>query len=177
MSFSRSTDLRINQESVEKKPTTMSRRKKGESFEDDEPGLDISSLIDVCFLLLIYFLVTTTIQPREQDLKLSLPAAAPSDTPPALAPLFIKVDKAGDIFINSGAAEEMVESDTSSRRLPELTNRLDGYVATAKAGGEEPIVQLWADGEAEQQRIVDVLNCLASQEIHKVTFTDLIDGP
>lgn len=155
----------------------MSRRKKAESFEEDEPGLDISSLIDVCFLLLIYFLVTTTIQPREQDLKMSLPAAAPSESPPVLAPMFIKVDKAGDIYINKGPAEELVESDAASRRLPELTTRLDGYVATAKAGAQEPIVQIWADGEAKQQRIVDVLNCLAGLEIHKVTFTDLIDGP
>ena len=155
----------------------MSRKKKAEDLEEDEPGLDISSLIDVCFLLLIYFLVTTTIQPREQDLRMTLPAAAPSDTPPALAPMFIKVDKAGDVFINSGAAEELVESDATSRKLPELTTRLDGYVATAKAGAQEPIVQIWADGEAEQQRIVDVLNCLAGLEINKVTFTDLIDGP
>lgn len=154
----------------------MSRKKKAENFEDDEPGLDISSLIDVCFLLLIYFLVTTTIQPREQDLKMSLPAAAPSDTPPALAPMFIKVDKSGDIYINSGPAQELVESDSKSRSLPELSTRLDGYVATAKAGAQEPIVQIWADGEAEQQRIVDVLNCLAGVEITKVTFTDLIDG-
>ena len=53
----------------------MARKKIAEALEDDEPGLDISSLIDVCFLLLIYFLVTTTIQPREQDLRMSLPAA------------------------------------------------------------------------------------------------------
>jgi len=155
----------------------MSRKKKAEGFEDDEPGLDISSLIDVCFLLLIYFLVTTTIQPREQDLKMALPAAAPSDTPPALAPMFIRVEKSGDIYINSGAAAELVESDSNNHKLPELTTRLDGYVATAKAGAQEPIVQIWADGEAEQQRIVDVLNCLAGVEISKVTFTDLIDGP
>ena len=89
---------------------------------------------------------------------MSLPAAAPSETPPALAPMFIKVDKSGDIYINSGPAQELVESDSESRRLPELTTRLDGYVATAKAGAQEPIVQIWADGEAEQQRIVDLLH-------------------
>jgi len=156
----------------------MSRKKKGENLEEDEPGLDISSLIDVCFLLLIYFLVTTTIQPREQDLKMALPAAAPPiDTPPVLAPMFIKVDKTGDIYINSGPAQELVEQNSDSRKLPELTARLDGYVATAKAGAQEPIVQIWADGEVQQQRIVDVLNCLAGVEISKVTFTDLIDGP
>lgn len=155
----------------------MSRKKKADNLEEDEPGLDISSLIDVCFLLLIYFLVTTTIQPREQDLKMSLPAAAPSETPPVLAPMFIKVDKSGQIYINTGPAQELVETDTDNRKLPELRTRLDGYVALARGGAQEPIVQIWADGEAEQQRIVDVLNCLAGVNISKITFTDLVDKP
>lgn len=155
----------------------MARKKKAENLEEDEPGLDISSLIDVCFLLLIYFLVTTTIQPREQDLKMSLPAAAPSDTPPVLAPMFIKVDKGGQIHINTGDAQELVETDTENHKLPELTSRLEGYVAIAKAGAQEPIVQIWADGEAEQQRIIDVINCLAKLKISKLTFTDLVDTP
>lgn len=155
----------------------MARKKKAEALEEDEPGLDISSLIDVCFLLLIYFLVTTTIQPREQDLKMSLPAAAPSDTPPVLEPMFIKVDKSGQIYVNTGPAQELVETETDNRRLTELQNRLDQQVAGAKAAGQEPIVQIWADGEADQQRVVDVLNCIASVKISRVTFTDLVDQP
>ncbi len=155
----------------------MARKKKADNLEEDEPGLDISSLIDVCFLLLIYFLVTTTIQPREQDLKMSLPAAAPDDTPPVLAPMFIKIEKSGQIFINTGPAQELVEEGTDNRKLAELTLRLKGYVATAQASAQEPLVQIWADGEAKQQRIVDVLNCLSGVEISKVTFTDLVDAP
>ena len=155
----------------------MARKKTSDVREDDEPGLDISSLIDVCFLLLIYFLVTTTIQPREQDLNMQLPAAAPSDTPPSLAPMFIKVDKTGTIAINTGPAQETLDSDVNVRQLPLLKERLDQYAAGARAGGDQPIVQIWADPEALQQRIVDVLNCLASAEIKSVTFTDLVDTP
>ena len=155
----------------------MSRKKKADNLDDDAPALDISSLIDVTFLLLIYFIVTTTIQPREQDLKMSLPAAAPSETPPTLAPMFIKVDKAGEIYVNTGPAQELVETNTASRKLPELSSRLASYVSSAKAGNQVPIVQIWADGEAEQQRIVDVLNALAGAKISKVTFTDLVDTP
>ena len=153
----------------------MARKKVADDIEEDEPGLDISSLIDVCFLLLIYFLVTTTIQPREQDLKMSLPAAAPSETPPVLEPMFIKIDKTGQIYINTGPAQELVETETNNRRLNELDNRLESYASAAKAGGQTPIVQIWADGEAQQQRIVDVLNSLSARDISKVTFTDLVD--
>jgi len=153
----------------------MARKKVADNLEDDEPGLDISSMIDVCFLLLIYFLVTTTIQPREQDLKMTLPAAAPSDSIPDLAPMFIKVDKAGIILINTGAEQEQLDADVNSRTLPLLKERLDSYANAARAGGKQPMVQIWADSEAMQQRVVDVLNCLASAKVQSVTFTDLVD--
>lgn len=153
----------------------MARKKVADNLEEDEPGLDISSLIDVCFLLLIYFLVTTTIQPREQDLKMSLPAAAPSDSVPELAPMFIKVDKGGSIFINTGPEQEQLDADVNNRNLPLLKERLDSYANAARAGGKQPMVQIWADSEAMQQRVVDVLNCLSSAKVQSVTFTDLVD--
>lgn len=43
-------------------------KKKIGNRDEDVAGLDISSLIDVSFLLLIYFLVTSTLDPREGDL-------------------------------------------------------------------------------------------------------------
>ncbi len=46
----------------------MARHKKYDPVEDIGAELDISSLIDVTFLLLIYFLVTSAIQVRETDL-------------------------------------------------------------------------------------------------------------
>ena len=39
----------------------------------DEPRLSIAPLIDVCFLLLIYFMATTTILPAEKDISTALP--------------------------------------------------------------------------------------------------------
>jgi len=153
----------------------MARKKVANNLEEDEPGLDISSLIDVCFLLLIYFLVTTTIQPREQDLKMTLPAAAPSTDIPELAPMFIKLDKSGSVFINTGAEQEALDTDVNNRKLPLLKERLDAYANAAKAGGKQPMVQIWADGEVQQQRLIDVINCLRSAKVQSVTFTDLVD--
>ncbi len=152
----------------------MARREQ-QAFEDDEPGLDISSLIDVCFLLLIYFLVTTTIQPRESDLQMQLPASAPSESTPDIDPMFIRVDAAGAIYQGSGADAEKLDTDLDDHRLPKLLERLSVYVSTA-GEGNEPLVQIWVDAEAQQQRVIDVLNALAAKEITKVTFTDLIDN-
>jgi biopolymer transport protein ExbD len=83
----------------------MARHKKHEAAEDSEPALDISSLIDVCFLLLIYFLVTSTIKPRESDLGMALPAANPSTEQPDIDPLFIKIEASGAIYTGVGASQ------------------------------------------------------------------------
>lgn len=153
----------------------MSRRYRADKAEDDDPKLDISSLIDATFLLLCYFLVTTTIQPREGDLPMTLPASAPSDTPPEIEPKFIRIDQTGSIFVGQGAAQIPMDSDTSVRELPLLTADLQSYAEGAKAAGTDALVQLYVDGGAQQQRVIDVLNALAGVGINKVTFTDLLD--
>lgn len=149
----------------------MSRRKKGLVPEEDEPELDISSLIDVCFLLLIYFMVTATIQPRESDLGMSLPSQAPSDTPPDIAPMLIEILDNGSILVNKEEALDTVASGRE-RELPLLVQRLLIYKDGATAANTEPLVQVAVRAEASQQSVVDVLNCLVGLEIQKVTFTD-----
>jgi biopolymer transport protein ExbD len=155
----------------------MARHKKREAADEDLPALDISSLIDATFLLLIYFLVTTTIQKRETDLDMTLPAAAPSETPPDIDPKFIKIDASGAVSVGSGAAQIPMDSDPDSRDLPLLTADLQTYASAAKSAGSnsKALVQLYVDGGASQQRVIDVLNVLAGVGITNVTFTDLVD--
>jgi biopolymer transport protein ExbD len=153
----------------------MARHKKFEVSTDAEPELDISSLIDVCFLLLIYFIVTSTISPRETDLGMSLPAANPSNEQPKIEPMFIRVDAAGVIYTGVGAGQQQLDSDAGVRDVPLLDSQLDLYSAAARSAGSTPLVQVYVDPGATQQRVIDVLNSLAGAEISSVTFTDLVE--
>ncbi|MEN9991080.1 MAG: hypothetical protein RLZZ224_782 [Verrucomicrobiota bacterium] len=154
----------------------MARHKKYEAGDEAMPALDISSLIDVCFLLLIYFLVATTIQKKEVDVPLALPAMSSADSNmPDIEPLFIKVDANGAIFTGAGAAQQVLDTDTSVRSLPLLTQQLTLYAAGASSGDKKPLVQMWVDPGANQQRVIDVLNALVGAGISSVTFTDLVD--
>jgi len=153
----------------------MARRKRGLQAEDDEPGLDISSLIDVCFLLLIYFLLTSTIQPKEKDLPMTLPSSKQSDTPLEIEPMLISVKKVGsgfNIFVNKttqmDSAVEGVE-----RKLPLLLAELETYSQLADANQTKPLVQLFIDPLVEQQTAMDVLNCLRKAKINSVTFSQV----
>jgi biopolymer transport protein ExbD len=153
----------------------MARKNRAQSLGDDEPELNISSLIDICFLLLIYFLVTTTIKARETDTNMELPAQAPSEDVPEINPLFIRVGSDGIIYLNTGSAQETLDSDPDSRKLPLLASRLESYVGRARIEGNEPLVQIYVEGDAKHQRAIDVLDALRGEGISKVTFTDLVN--
>ncbi len=153
----------------------MARHRKYEAAEEADPALDISSLIDVCFLLLIYFLVTSSISPTERDLGMTLPAANPSTEMPDIEPLFIKIEASGAIYTGVGPGQQMADSDPSVREVPLLSGQLDMYASAAKAANTTPLVQIYADGSASQQRVIDVLNALAGVGISSVTFTELLD--
>jgi biopolymer transport protein ExbD len=153
----------------------MARHRKYEAQEDPNPELDISSLIDVCFLLLIYFIVTSTIAPRETDLGMALPAANPTpQEQPDIEPLFIRIEANGSIFTGIGPDQLAMDTDTSARELPLLLAQLDMYASAARAADATPLVQIHADEESSQQRVIDVLNALAAVKINTVTFTDLV---
>ncbi|MFT6242550.1 MAG: biopolymer transport protein ExbD [Akkermansiaceae bacterium] len=144
--------------------------------EEDEPGLDISSLIDVCFLLLIYFLVTTTIVKKEQELSTTLPSTQPTDTPPDLAPMLILLEGNGNVSLKGESGIiELIESDSDARELPDLSQRLDLHRSVAETASQKALVQIRVDGDTVQQRVIDVLNALAGAEITEITFTDIND--
>lgn len=140
-----------------------------------KPLLDISSLIDCTFLLLIYFLVTTTIQKREQDLDMLLPSGP--GVASLIEPLFIRVDAGGAVAVGRGAAEQMLDRDPGVRELPLLRQHLEMFAAAAAGAGIQPLVQIHVEGDARQQRVVDVLNALAGARIERVTFTDFAETP
>jgi biopolymer transport protein ExbD len=155
--------------------TTMARHNHYAAVETSDPSLDISSLIDVTFLLLIYFLVTSAIQIRETDIGIKLPPPCFTPTQPHIIPMFIKIAADDSIRVASGPAEQVLDTNPAARELPMLTAHLDLYASAARSANDSPLVQLWADNGASQQRVVDVLNVLAAGGIRSVTFTDLVN--
>lgn len=151
----------------------MARHKKHEAFDSPTPALDISSLTDVCFLLLIYFLVTSTITPRESDLGMSLPTPFPIRTdPPVIEPLFIDITSTGEIRSGPPGNSIPMDTDPSSRELPLLQGQLQMYARATRAANSTPLVKIHADEAVTHQRVIDVLNTLAAVHIHSVRFTE-----
>lgn len=154
----------------------MARHKSHEALIDAGPALEIASLIDICFLLLIYFLVTCTIVPRERDLGLKLPTGPDIESASVIDPVLIRIEASGEVFAGLDASRQVLDSDPDLRELPLLRSHLQMITAASRAAGSLPTVKIDADDGASQQRVIDVLNALNASGIRSVAFTDL-PGP
>jgi len=119
-------------------------------------------MIDLSFLLLVYFLATSTLEPVESDLAMTMPAPNGPTTPQfVIDTMEVEVNEAGHIVANG----EVLDTAAELREVPLLLDRLKTYAASARLTDNEPRVILAAADGAKGQRFVDVLNALADREV------------
>lgn len=146
----------------------MKTRRK--SPPSEKPALDMSSLIDVSFLLLVFFLVTSTLDPKEGDLGLTMPSGeGPAEV--GIDDLHVEINDVGHIVVDE---LEVLDTDSGDREVPLLVDRLRTYAESARLIGEEPFVVLSVSDSAKSQRFVDVLNALddPSVGISRIALAD-----
>jgi biopolymer transport protein ExbD len=115
--------------------------------------LNITPLLDLAFVLLVIFIITTT--PLVEDKPLDLPTASsrPKDAP--RKPNYVTLDDKGDVFLNmkptdlAGLYQDLVALRTQD---PDLSIILRG------------------DSALEYQHVVNVLEVLQSANVIKVSL-------
>jgi len=111
----------------------------------EELELNLTPLIDVVFLLLIFFMVSTTFQ-KESEISLQLPRASETEVQATKERIEVIISAAGRYFIND---QELVKSDVAS-----LQNAL--YKVS---GGQRDIpLTIRADAQAPHQAVVTAMD-------------------
>lgn len=67
---------------------------------EEDVNINLTPLIDVVFLLLIFFMVSTTFDTTSQ-LKIKLPEASTTESPEAAQKINLMIDVKGNFFVNS----------------------------------------------------------------------------
>lgn len=126
----------------------------------EEPQINLTSLIDVVFLLLIFFMVTTTFVP-DAGLHLLLPRAQAEVQQVAARPLEVAIDAGDTIYVGG---------ETVGQAPAPLRARL-----SAAADGEfERGLRIRADGRASHQAVVAVMDAAAALGFGRV---DIVTRP
>jgi len=123
----------------------------------EELELNLTPLIDVVFLLLIFFMVSTTFQ-KESEISLQLPRASDTETQSPQERIEIIINAAGRYYIND---QELVKSDVAS-----LQNAL--YKVS---GGQRDIpLTIRADAQAPHQAVVTAMDAAGQLGMLKMSI-------
>jgi biopolymer transport protein ExbD len=122
-------------------------------------SIDLTPIIDMVFLLLIFFLVATTFQQTEREMKVALPvASAAGPISAALREIVINVDADGQIIV-------------SGRTLDEPALRT--LISDAVAANPQQKVTVRGDRRAAYAHIVAVLDICKGSGIQE-TYLDTV---
>lgn len=132
----------------------------------EEPAINIASLIDLVFLLLVYFMVAASLQKSEADLSIRLPGmVAQKQSVEMPDEQLIEVRESGHVILN----EQQYDSP-DSMDLPNLVAMLTRYRLACQASKIPAMITIMADDGTRHQRVVDVMNACANAQIKNVTF-------
>lgn len=141
----------------------ISRRKHHSTVE-----MQMGPMIDMVFLLLVFFMVTAKPNKQESDINIGLPGTiSQEETVDIPDEQRIQILPDGQVVLN-----ELPMDSPTSATLPTLVGTLKRFKESADANKSEALVTIDADDGAVHQRIVDVLNACARAEITGVTFAD-----
>jgi len=128
-------------------------------------------MIDMVFLLLVFFMVTAKPIKQESDISLGLPGTVAAEEAVDLPDeQRIRIEDDGSIVLNDSVLAPAADTD-----LKELVAILQRFKESSEANQSEALVTLDAADGTNHQRIVDVLNACARADITGVTFSDSAD--
>ncbi len=114
--------------------------------------VDITPLVDVVFLMLIFFMVSTTFN-VSSSLKLDLPSSKATAEQKEVKQVTISINATGELFVK----DEPVSDDDLRKR-----------VLNASRGDPNMRIVLRADSETHHKRVVFVLDVLRELGMSKV---------
>ena len=131
---------------------------------ESEDKVDITPMIDVVFLLLIYFMFLPLQQ--EADIGIKLPSnAPPAENLDLPSEHIVEIFPNGLILLNGAPMDS-----ANSRDMDRLTSTLTRLRMSSDRAGIDTIVKIQADPDSPHQRSIDVLNACSKADIKKVSF-------
>jgi len=122
--------------------------------QDDSEEIPLAPLIDVVFLLLIFFLVSTMIKKIDRDIDIQLPDSRSAEKfLPRDDNRVIGIDAGGRIFYE-GEASTIQSLHTRIRQL--------------SVAGEQPQIRLDVDRETPTHRVIEVLDLCRFNNLREV---------
>ncbi|OIP82497.1 MAG: hypothetical protein AUK44_07570 [Porphyromonadaceae bacterium CG2_30_38_12] len=128
-----------------------------------EAGFSMSSMTDIVFLLLIFFVISSTMS-SPNDIKINLPQSkATSSTKTVVAK--ISIDAQGKYFVATGSNEPVAVA----------SEMLEAYVLNLVAQDTSTYIALHADEQIAYKEVVKVLDIANQHKLKLVIATKMVE--
>lgn len=127
----------------------------------EEPGLNLTPMIDIVLLLVIFFMVGTQFTEAERQYEIDLPTVATAEPLSGLPDeLIVNVTKDGRVFL-----------DVQERTYAEIEQDL----RAAKVRYKDQAVLIRGDGQVAYQYVMDVLSICQRNGITNVSLANRVE--
>ncbi len=134
---------------------------------DGNVGFQIAPMIDVVFVIMLFFMVMAGAVKVENELNTTLPGTAETSTNTDFVDeQIIAIAEDGTVSLNDEPFD-----DAKNTQLPQLTGTLMRLKQSSDAAKSQLAVTIASEPAAKYGRAIDVLNALAAAKIDNVTFT------
>jgi len=137
--------------------------------DDTKLELQVAPLIDVVFLLLIYFMVTAALIKKEGDITFMLPVQNPENQI-----VDIPVEALIHVTADGGVELDAIRYSKGDRDLLNLSQQLSGLRAIAKSQHSPFFVTIVPNRDVEHQRIIDVMDACAAAGVKNLSFSQAL---
>ena len=130
----------------------------------EEVTINLTPLIDIVFLLLIFFMVSTTFS-KESQLRIRLPVASPdSEVEQRPSRLVVAITKSGDYSIRGP------NESTGHHLLSRERSVLAQAMAKGAQGTDKLVVVIRADRKTPHEPVVRVMDVARKLGLVRITF-------
>jgi biopolymer transport protein ExbD len=138
------------------------------NYNEGNFGFQIAPMIDVVFVIMLFFMVMAGSVKVEKEINTQLPGTPDSNNVQTdfVDEIIIAISDDGQVTLNDE------DFDTpASHDLPDLKRTLIRLKQASDAAKSPSVVTIVSDPSAKYSRTVDVLDALAVAKITNVTFT------
>ncbi len=133
--------------------------------EDGDVGFQIAPMVDVVFVLMLFFMANAGMQVTEQELGINLPGGSSRSAPrsgPGPTPIIIDISGDGQVSMNNNTY-----GGPADKRLNGLRETLKSMFE--QFGSEDPVI-IRPKPETNHERIMDVLNAAGASGVKNLSF-------
>jgi len=132
--------------------------------EEGDIGFQIAPMVDVVFVLMLFFMASAGMQVVEKELGIHLPSGRTAQTAgPPPTPIIIDISADGQVTMNNQPYGTPTDKNLAALR-EWLKNAIEQF------GDKDPVIIRPAP-DTRHERIMDVLNAAAAARVKNLTFS------